>query len=116
MSFPFPLVPRIVAIAFVVIDIYFLALWCYGVLRTGLLFFWILAYAGVFYVLLAIANAVLIYGGSQIRDALGPHFATFYAIFLGVQPFNLLFAAVGHTILVRWIIHSHARTNATQVA
>jgi hypothetical protein len=115
MSFSIPVDPRVVAAAFVVIDMYFLALWCYGILRTRLLFFWILALAGLVYVLLAIANAALIYDAAKVRTMLGLHFATFYAIFLAVQPLNLVFAAIGHTILVRWVIRSqrqHSRNSS----
>jgi hypothetical protein len=92
--------------AFLVGDLYLLVLWIYAVVRTRLIFFWILAVAGLFYLLLAMINAGLIYAPEQIRNAVGPHFLTLYAVFLLFQPFNLLLAVVGHTVLVNWVLRA----------
>ena len=92
--------------AFLIGDLYLLILWIYAVVRTRLIFFWILTFAGVFYLLLAIINAALVYAPEQVRNAVGPQFLTLYAVFLLFQPFNLLLAMIGHTVLVSWVVRA----------
>src|SRR5947209_2208668 len=100
------LIQLIASAAFLVGDLYLLILWVYAVVKTRLIFFWILAIAGLFYVLLAGVNASLVYAPEQIRNALGPQFLTIYAVFLLFQPFNLLLAIIGHTVLVGWAVRA----------
>ena len=100
------LIQLIASGAFLIGDLYLLVLWIYAVIRTRLVFFWILAFAGLFYCLLAIVNFALIYAPQQIRDAIGPGFLTFYTVFLLFQPLNLLLAVIGHTVLVSWVIRA----------
>jgi len=104
----FRLVQLIASCAFLVGDLYLLGLWIYAVVRTRLIFFWILALAGLCYLLLAIVNAVLVFGPEQVRNSLGSQFTTVYAVFLLCQPFNLVLAAIGHTVLVNWVIRAAA--------
>lgn len=102
----------IASAAFLLGDIYLLGLWIYAVVRTQLIFFWILAFAGMFYAVLAIANAALIFAPEQVRSALGAQYLTLYAVFLLCQPFNLLLAVIGHTVLVSWVIRAKQRSDS----
>ncbi|HLW34940.1 MAG TPA: hypothetical protein VKS98_04705 [Chthoniobacterales bacterium] len=85
---------------------YLLGLWIYAAVRTRLIFFWILALAGLCYLLLAIVNAALVFGPEQVRNAFGSQFTTVYAVFVLCQPFNLVLAAIGHTVLVNWVVRA----------
>jgi hypothetical protein len=98
--------------AFLLGDLYLLVLWIYAVIRTRLIFFWILTFAGLFYLLLALGNAALIYAPEQIRNAVGPQFLTLYAVFFLFQPFNLLLAMIGHTVLVSWVVRTQRNEKA----
>ena len=100
------LIQLIASGAFLVGDAYLLILWIYAVVKTRLIFFWILAVAGLFYLMLAGVNASLVYAPEQVRNAVGPQFLTLYAVFLLFQPFNLLLAIIGHTVLVSWAIRA----------
>jgi len=57
----FHVVHRIATLAFVLGDLYLLGLWFYAIARTGLLFFWILAGAGIVFLVLAVINVALAY-------------------------------------------------------
>src|SRR5947199_7771502 len=103
------LIQLIASGAFLVGDLYLLILWIYAVVKTRLIFFWILAVAGLFYLLLAGVNASLVYAPEQIRNGIGPQFLTIYAVFLLFQPFNLLLAILGHTVLVNWVVRAERR-------
>jgi len=104
----FRLIQLVASGAFLIGDLYLLGLWIYAVVRTQLIFFWILALAGLCYTLLAIVNATLVFAPEQVRNTFGSQFMTVYAVFLLCQPFNLLLAAIGHTVLVRWVVRTAA--------
>jgi hypothetical protein len=108
----FHVVHRIATLAFVLGDLYLLGLWFYAIARTGLLFFWILAGAGIVFLVLAVINVALAYDLQGIQKLLGSQFVPLYEIFLAVQPLNLLLGAIGHTMLVRWIVRSHVRATS----
>lgn len=110
----FRLIQLIASGAFLVGDLYLLGLWIYAVVRTRLIFFWILTFAGLFYCLLALANAALVFAPEQIRNSLGPQFLSVYAIFLLSQPLNLLVAVIGHTVLVSWVIRAERHERSSQ--
>lgn len=109
----FRLIQLIASGAFLVGDLYLLVLWIYAAVRTRLIFFWILAFAGFFYFVLALVNATLVYAPEQVRNTLGPQFLTFYAVFLVAQPFNLFLAVIGHTALVRWVVAEERHKGTT---
>ena len=102
----FRLIQLIASVAFLIGDLYLALLWIYAVIRTRLLFFWILSLAGLFYLLLAAVNLALVYAPERVRNAVGPQFLSFYAAFLLFQPFNLLLAVIGHTVLVSWVVRA----------
>ncbi len=104
----FRLIQLVASCAFLVGDLYLLGLWIYAATRTRLIFFWILALAGLCYSVLAIVNAALVFAPEQIRNAFGSQFTTVYGVFVLCQPFNLILAAIGHTVLVRWIVRAAA--------
>jgi hypothetical protein len=108
----FHLVHRIATSAFVFGDLYLLCLWFYAIVRTGLPFFWVLACAGIGFLLLAVINAAFAYDLQGLQELLGSQYIPFYEVFLAVQPLNLLLGAIGHTMLVRWIVGSHIRASS----
>jgi hypothetical protein len=104
----FQIVHRFAATGIGVVDFYLLCLWLYASIRTGFAFFWVLVAAGMFYLMLCIISAALAFDLPEIQAWLGPLFVPFYEVFLALQPFALLLGAVGHTMLVRWLLRSQS--------
>ena len=98
-------VSLVTALAFVVGDIYVIALWAFGVARTGYAFFWILTASAVVFLLLAIINAVLIIAPRWSVEFVGRDmFFIGYAVFLAVQPIALTVSLVGQTLMLRYVL------------
>jgi hypothetical protein len=94
--------------AFVVMDLYLLGLWCFALMRTGRMFFWILAISAAGSLFIAmIGTALSCYDSKWWEHIVGPGpFRVFYEVFLAVQPLNFFLAIIGYTILVQWILAS----------
>jgi hypothetical protein len=74
-------------------------------MRTGLASFWVLAMTSGVSSLIGIFTAVLAYDFTGWEQFFGRKlFIISYEVFLGLQPVVSLFAVVGCTMLVRWIL------------
>ncbi len=107
----FDVIRLLTAVGFVVANLYFLALWCFAVMRTGLNFAWIFAISSGAALFVAIINLALAFDfpGVKRKRLLGPDaYYILYWAFLAVQPCVLLVNVIGNTILVRYLLRSRS--------
>lgn len=115
MGTTFHIIHVVVSFTFLIANLYFLLLWCFGLWRTGLALFWVLAISGTLFFCLTAVQCLLAIGSSWALRFFGlGTFTIAYELFLAVQPLALLVAVVGHTMTARWIIRSHGRVPDVQ--
>jgi hypothetical protein len=81
-----------------------LALWLFGLFRTGLWFFYVLIFSALAGVLLSVINVIVYYDPQFMPRLLGaPGFAFFFYVYIWLLLFNFVLSLIGSTFIVRWI-------------
>jgi hypothetical protein len=98
------------ALGFVAGNIFSLTLFFYGVIRTGLWFFYVMVFVAAFGTLLAVVNTVIYYNPPLAIHTLG--YAMYRLLFYGYiysTLGNFILLLLGWTIIVRWICRAYMR-------
>jgi hypothetical protein len=80
------------------------ALWMFGLFRTGLRFFYVLIFAALLGLVLALINVVVYYDPHFMPQLLGARgFALFFDCYIWLLLLQFIVSLFGATIMVRWI-------------
>jgi hypothetical protein len=106
----------ICSLGFVVGNIFAFALWLYGLIRTGLWFFYLLVFVAALEILLAVVNTVIYYNPPLVIHTLG---RTLYSFLFYGYIYSLLgqfvLSLVCLTAIVRWIHRAHPQLHRGEV-
>src|SRR5260370_28381082 len=95
------------AVVFVFADAYFLFLWGYVFLRTGLTAAWLLTASNTIALIVSVIYLILAFDFRGLQHLLGPNlYSIVYWLFLGLQPLSVVLTVIGITLLVREILRS----------
>lgn len=91
-------------VGFVIANLFGLALWLFGLFRTGLWFFYVLIFSALAGVVLSMINVIVYYDPQFMPRLLGaPGFAFFFYVYIWLLLFNFVLSLIGSTFIVRWI-------------
>jgi hypothetical protein len=106
----------ICSLGFVVGHMFAFALWLYGLIRTGLWFFYLLVFVAALGILLAVVNTVIYYNPPLVIHTLGH---TLYSFLFYGYIYSLLgqfvLSLICLTAIVRWIHRAHTRLDRGEV-
>jgi hypothetical protein len=94
----------ICSLGFLVGNIFALALWSYGLIRTGLWFFYVLVFVAALGTLLAVVNTIIYYNPPFVIHTLGRavYSLLFYGYIYSLLG-NFVLSLICLTAIVRWI-------------
>jgi len=97
-------VTLVCALSFVLFGAYSVALWIYGLIRTGSVAFVLLLVAALIGIAVSVVNVALVYDhyiGIRLLGQAG--WKIFYYAFVCIQPIESLLSTIALTMLVIWI-------------
>ena len=95
------------ALGLVLAYLFALALWAYGIFRTGLSFFYILIFSALLGLVLSAINVVVYYDPRFMPGFLGSHgFTRFFYCYIWLLLIHVVIGLIGATMMVRWILRT----------
>jgi hypothetical protein len=91
-------------VGFVIANLFGLALWVFGLFRTGLRFFYLLIVSALLGVALSTINVFIYYDPQFMPGLLGPRvFVVFFYCYIWLLLFQFVLSLIGATFMVRWM-------------
>jgi hypothetical protein len=91
-------------------NLFALAIWIYGVIRTGLSFFYLMIFVACFAIFLSVVNTAIYYNPPLFVHLLGQRVYGFvFYTYIYSLLLNFIVSLIGFMLMVRWISMSHSR-------
>jgi hypothetical protein len=100
----------ICALGFVAGNLFSLAIWIYGVIRTGLSFFYLMIFVACFGTFLSVVNTAIYYNPPLFVHLLGQRIYGFvFYTYIYCLLLNFILSLIGFMLMTHWIYVSKSR-------